>query len=316
MTANPIVLWTTLPRTICALALALIPLYLALYCIGRKAPVTITTLCTATAVTSFLAIPYAFPTQCPQADIILRLGCGTAVMKALDMYARRNKPPVLNRSVSPSVYAFYLLVELRYESFDISTARPRPVDYNGLKEYTIHLAIFIFLQSLPQVPVVKALGVLFAIWLIWTLMHQVLKYHNSTALFGPLYRAPNLSLFWTETWHNAYTSPTRTLGYKPVRKIFGPIGGVMGGFALMATFHVWAFAPYLRPKGLFRVGLFFMANGLGSVADYGVWKTNSTPLRVVVNWIFELFWAQYTVRECDIPDGILAVDFSKICRTR
>lgn len=309
-------LTTTLPRTLLFVSFAVVPLYLALYCVGRRAPASLTTICTAAAVGAFVTIPYAVPTECPQLDIILRLGCGTAIMKALDMYFRRHDPPILKWPASPSVYAFHLLIELRYESFNISTARARSVNDSALREYLIHLAIFLFLQLLPQVPVIKAQGVLYAIWLIWTLINQIIKYPNSSPLFGPIYRAANLSLFWTETWHNAYTSPTRTLGYRPMRKIFGPIGGVIGGFALMAIFHVWSFVPYLRPKGLFRVGLFFLANGVGSVADYWIWGNRNTTLRVIANWMFEVFWSQYTVRECDVPDGILAIDYRNICRTK
>lgn len=316
MRQSTFVFWGTLPQTVLWLTLALIPLYLSLYCVGRKASTAFTTFWTTAAVLSFATIPYAVPTRCPQLDIILRLACGTAIMKALDIYFRRKKPPVLNWPATPSVYAFYLLVELRYESFDISTARVRPAHYNETKECLIHLAIFIFLQCLPQVPVVKALGVLVAIWLIWTLMHHVLRYRNSSALFGPLYRSRNLSQFWSETWHNAYTSPIRTLGYRPMRRIFGPMGGVIGGFALMGLFHMWSFAPYLNPMGLFRVGLFFLANGVGCVLDYGIWKNRNTPLRVMANWMFELFWSQYTVRECKVPDGIVAIDYKNICRTK
>ena len=203
-------LTTTLPSTLAYLLTALIPLYLEFYCVGSRAPASITFLTTALAVIVFAIGPYIAPTQCPQLDIILRLQCGTAVMKALDMYFRRHNPPILKFSASPAKYAFYLLVELRYESFDISTARSRLLYLSNPWDYTVHLSIFLILQLLPQNSVVKAFGVLLAIWLIWNFMHFILKYPHSGPLFGPIYRASNLTVFWTETWHNVYTSPTRT----------------------------------------------------------------------------------------------------------
>src|SRR6266516_590257 len=125
MADGSLVITSTLPFTFTYLLLALIPLYLELYFIGSRAPASYIFLTTAIAVTAFAIGPYAVPTQCPQGDIILRLQCGTAIMKALDMYFRRHKPPVLKFPASPAKYAYYLLTELRYESFNISTARPR-----------------------------------------------------------------------------------------------------------------------------------------------------------------------------------------------
>jgi hypothetical protein len=316
MAEGEIILLSTLPFTLLYLLIAVVPLYLTLYCVGVKAPAPMTFLTTTITVFALYLCPYLFTTNCPQADMLLRLVCGTAIMKALDMYFRRDHPPVIKFPASPAVYAFYLLVELRYESFDISTARNRKYVISDTREYFIHLAIFCILQLLPQVPITKAFGVLFSIWLIWNAMNISLKYPNSQPLFGPIYRAPSLSSFWTDTWHNAYTSPIRTLGYKPMRKLFGPAGGVVGGFAVMAVFHVWALAPYVPAEGLVRVAVFFMANGVGSIVDYWIWGAKDGWVRGLVNWGFEVFWAQWTVQKCDIPDGLFAIDFKNICRVR
>lgn len=315
MADRSFVLTSTLPFTLTYLLLALIPLYLELYCIGSRAPAAFTFLTTATAVIAFAICPYVASTQCPQVDIIIRLQCGTAIMKALEMYFRRNNPPILKSPASPAKYAYYLLTELRYESFDISAVRSSHASLSSTREYGIHLAIFLILQLLPQNSMVKAFGVLLAIWLIWNLLHFILKYRHSGPLFAPIYKALNLTEFWTEIWHNAYTSPTRTLGYWPMRKIFGPAGGVMGGFGVMAIFHVWAFVPYVKPEGLFRIGVFFIANGVGSIIDFWIWERRNTLLRVVVNWAYEIYWAQYTAARCDIPDGLIGINFKNICRT-
>jgi hypothetical protein len=100
-----------------------------------------------------------------------------------------------------------------------------------------------------------------------------------------------------------------------MRKISGSAGGVLGGFGVMAIFHVWAFAPYVKPEGQFRIGIFFIANGVGSILDYWIWGKQNTLLRMVMNWAYEIYWAQYAAARCDIPDGLTAIDFKTICRT-
>jgi len=316
MAEGEIIFLSTLPFALLYLLITVIPLYLTLYCVGIKAPAPLTFLSTTITVFALYLCPYLATTQCLQTDMVLRLICGTAIMKVLDMYFRRGHPPVIKFPASPAVYAFYLLVELRYESFDISTARHRKYPISDTREFFIHLTIFCFLQLLPQTSIIKAFGVLFTIWLIWNTMNFLLKYPNSQPLFGPIYRAPSLSSFWTDTWHNAYTSPIRTLGYRPMRKLFGPAGGVVGGFAVMAVFHVWALAPYVSAEGLVRVAVFFMVNAVGCIVDYWIWGTRDGWVRGLVSWGFEIFWAQWTVQKCDIPDGLFAINFKNICRVK
>lgn len=319
MVQGKFILTETFPFTLTYLLIALIPLYLQLYCIAIKARTSIIFFFTAISVTTFYLGASLASTQCPQTDCILRLACGTAIMKSLDMFFRHNSPPVIiinQPSVTPWKYAFYLLIELRYESFNISTAKQIPqFSRPPWQEFLIHLSIFLFLQLLPQKPIIKAYGVLFSIWLTWTFLNFIFKYPSSKSpLFGPIYRSRNVSEFWTRTWHSAYTSPTRTLGYRPLRKLFGPIGGVLGGFGLMAIFHVWGLVPYVPREGLFRVFVFFMANGVACVLDYAVWKERNTWLRTVVSWIFETAMAQWAVDKCDIPDGLWSIDYGNICR--
>jgi hypothetical protein len=72
----------------------------------------------------------------------------------------------------------------------------------------------------------------------------------------------------------------------------------------------------VEPDGLFRVAVFFIANGAGSVADYWFWEKRNTRTRILVNWAFEVFLAQYTAAKFDIPDGLMAIDYKNICRVQ
>ena len=94
---------------------------------------------------------------------------GYGIMKALDMAARSKKPPIsVIGPISRTEYNLRLLLELRYESFDISTARAPKYHINERNELLKHLLIVLALQLFPQNSLVKAYSVLFAIYCIWT----------------------------------------------------------------------------------------------------------------------------------------------------
>src|SRR6202012_3266327 len=99
-------------------------------------------------------------------------------------------------------------------------------------------------------------------------------------LFGPLYMADSLTGFWSETWHNAFASPTTSLAYRPLRYGLPKYGvpvviaraiGVLGAFTLMAMFHIYGLMPILNREALFRVGVFFFVNGIATVSEASVW---------------------------------------------
>lgn len=47
--------------------------------------------------------------------------------------------------------------------------------------------------------------------------------------------------------------------------------GVVAAFALMGVFHVVACHPVVLAEGLKRMGLFFVSNGILTVAEVAVW---------------------------------------------
>ena len=128
------------------------------------------------------------------------------IMKALDIFARRHSLPKYTRGMRPSdwLLSIIVLIELRYESFTPNHIRSSKYHYpfSEPAELCIHIIMFSILQSLPQnLPMVLALEVLLAIYIIWTTMQLAVRYKNSPPLFGPIYRASSLASFWSETWH-------------------------------------------------------------------------------------------------------------------
>lgn len=47
--------------------------------------------------------------------------------------------------------------------------------------------------------------------------------------------------------------------------------GVVAAFVLMGLFHVVAYHPIVAVEGLKRMGLFFVFNGILTVAEVAVW---------------------------------------------
>ena len=122
-------------------------------------------------------------------------------MKLLDIWARRHKLPTYTVGGKPADWLFALLIltELRYESFTPNHVRvsKNQENFNEGTQLAIHIAIFLFLQSLPQgFPTVLAFGLQLAIYILWTSIQLLVRYKSSPALFSPLYLADSLSGFW------------------------------------------------------------------------------------------------------------------------
>lgn len=263
-----------------------------------------------------------------------------AIMKLLDIHALslfKSLPTYSSgRPPRPATMAFLLLVELRYESFTPNPIRHwhlptypfrsierRRTFYSEKVQFVIHLCIFITLQCLPQCLPIKALGVLVSIWLIWTGIQIVARYRTSPPLFGPIYLADSLASFWTETWHNAFAAPCLSLAYTPTTyilthlrfpRLFVRSCSVLAAFALMSLFHTHAMAPILTAEGQRRIGFFFLANGVCTVAETAVWGKKKDWRRAVSAWVIELGLASWTVAECDVADGLLHADWKGLCR--
>lgn len=154
-------------------------------------------------------------------------------------------------------------------------------------------------------------------------MQLVLRYETSPALFGPLYLADSLAGFWTETWHNAFASPCKSLAYNPVHKLvlwlrlprsMARSAGVLASFSLMAVFHMFALAPLLSHEGVKRVGLFFVGNGVLTVMEVMFWGRKKHWARAVLAWPIETAFASWIVSAMPITHRVMELDWRQICR--
>lgn len=248
-------------------------------------------------------------------------------MKLLDMYMRQNRLPSYNGAKKPVdwLLALIVLTELRYESFTPNHIRvpKKHENFSEPMQLAIHVAMFCVLQTLPQkYPTVLAFEVLISIYILWTTMQLCLRYKDSPALFGPLYQADSLTGFWSETWHNAFASPCTSIAYGPLRYTLPKYGipipvarslGVLGAFALMAIFHIYALAPILPRDSLVRIGLFFFLNGVATVGEAAVWKHKKHWLKTAMAWVFEVGIATWTAQASHIPNGLSKIPWRDMC---
>ncbi|KAL5347010.1 hypothetical protein ACLOAV_008153 [Pseudogymnoascus australis] len=246
---------------------------------------------------------------------------------AATTHASTTAPPT-----SPSLLALLLTTELRYESFTPNPIRVSTSPFSEPTDLALHIAAFAALQMLPQEhAIILALQVLLTIYILWTTLQLILRYHDSPPLFGPLYQADSLGGFWAKTWHNAFASPCTSLAYHPVRRALSRVGlpieaaragGLVAAFALMGAFHVYALSPLLGREGLRRVWWFFVGNGVAVVFETGLWGKESKMGRgrrrgrAILAWAFEVGFAAWVVKGCGVPEGLGGIRWLEMCEVR
>ncbi|RDW77332.1 hypothetical protein BP6252_05385 [Coleophoma cylindrospora] len=279
---------------------------------------------------TFWISPWAAPISCSPARTLQNFAIAIGTMKLLDIWARRNSLPTYTAGRRPAdwLLALIILTELRYESFTPNHVRvPRDQEnFNEPLQLAIHLGAFLALQSFPQnYPTVLAFEVLLSIYIIWTSMQLVLRYKSSPALFGPLYKIDSLTGFWSESWHNVFASPCTSLAYSPLRYGLPRMGvpipiarslGVLGAFTLMAAFHMYALAPMLSQEALNKIGLFFVLNGIATVAEALVWGHRKHWLKTAMAWAFQVVVASWTAEGLNLPNGLSKIPWRELCEPR
>ncbi|KAG9238663.1 hypothetical protein BJ875DRAFT_480163 [Amylocarpus encephaloides] len=280
-------------------------------------------------IATFWLSPNVAPISCGPVRCLQHFATAVGTMKALDLWTRRHSFPAYTAGRRPAdwLLALILITELRYESFTPNFIRvPRKQEnFNEPLQLIVHIAAFAFLQALPQeYPTILAFEVQLSIYILWTSLQLLLRYKSSPALFGPLYKVDSLTGFWSETWHNAFASPCTSLAYGPLRHGLPKLGvpvvlarsmGVIGAFGLMAAFHVYALSPILSTKAVTRIGLFFVLNGVGTVAEAMVWGHKKHSTKAVLAWVFETSLATWTAREINIPNGLSKIPWREVCRS-
>jgi hypothetical protein len=89
--------------------------------------------------------------------------------------------------------------------------------------------------------------------------------------------------------------------------------GVLGAFGLMAVFHMYALQPIIDRDALIRIGLFFLINGIATVAEAAVWGKKRHWLKAVLAWIFETSISTWTAKGINFPNGLSKIPWREMC---
>lgn len=85
----------------------------------------------------------------------------------------------------------------------------------------------------------------------------------------------------------------------------------------MAAFHVYAIYPVLTPAGAYRIGIFFLLNGVACASEVAIWGMRKNWVRKLLAWTFEVLIATWTVREIGIPkEGLSGIAWKGLCSVR
>lgn len=248
-------------------------------------------------------------------------------MKVFDIFARRNSLPIYTSDPKPPawMHALLLLTELRYESFTPNHIRITKTheNFSEKAQLLIHIGFFVVLQMMPQtIGAVLALEVLLTIYILFSSLQILLRYKSSPALFRPLYLADSLQGFWTETWHNVFSSPVTSLAYRPARLLSLRLGlplsfarpfGALAAFSFMGLFHVAGLLPVLSTEALKRIMGFFILNGLGTIAEALVWGRKRNWVRASLAWAFQAVVAGWAAETAGLPRGLHGVKWGELC---
>ncbi|KAF2480519.1 hypothetical protein BDY17DRAFT_348087 [Neohortaea acidophila] len=241
-----------------------------------------------------LAIPYLFFQNDPIIQPALRCVAFFYACKILDLaLARATQPPTLlmhqdestNQKgtqlnppdTSPWEYTYYLLTEMRYQSFSTHTTQLLRPDTNKQSTHSPVWTIFPptilpTLVYLHPTPILKALLALLVIQYALETLHTFLHRDRKTCtqpLFHTPFAAPSFGAFWSTHWHAAANPFLQSLAYQPVRTLSGQKApAVLATFALTGIWHAWAAMPAVEREmqAVFgwRVWMIFMGIKLHS----------------------------------------------------
>jgi len=127
-----------------------------------------------------------------------------------------------------------------------------------------------------------------------TTLCGVLLFHNEPSQWPPIFDSPwfatSLSDFWARRWHQAFRDLFVSCGSKPLARIFGQLGTVMGAFLISGLFHVAGLWGMGRGTEFWTIAGYFLVMGVGIILER-LWK-KATGHRVggVIGNVWVLAW--------------------------
>jgi hypothetical protein len=245
-----------------------------------------------------LCLPYHYPLDQRLLQAVLRVICFFYGCKILDLaICRSNTPPQLveadandeqGRAIADSGnpnshanYAWLLLTEMRYGSFDIT------VKQNGRPPLSQHThsvgrpaVVLICLSALSYwMPMaeLQCICLLLLLQVAFESLHTAIHPRCGRPVFYRPFAASSMSDFWGTHWHACANPFLHSIGYMPGRKLVGRWFGILNTFNLTGIWHGWCVAGLVGGfddamlMGI-QIWAFFMMMGLIILAERWIWE--------------------------------------------
>lgn len=163
----------------------------------------------------------------------------------------------------------------------------------------------IFDPSLPLLPR-AALTSFCCIWYgVWTYAMIDSSYHcailvgrvvfrQPASAWPPIFHRPLMSTslqeFWSVRWHQLGRHIFIVFGARPVGKLFGRPGALMGGFAVSAVLHHVALWGLGNGSDNVTVRGFFLLMGVGTVVEETFTRATGLRVRGWLGWLWMMAW--------------------------
>lgn len=131
----------------------------------------------------------------------------------------------------------------------------------------------------------------------------VAVFHNTPESWPPIFDAPwvstSLSEFWAKRWHQAFRDLFVSCGSRPLARLFGRMGTVLGAFIISGLLHVAGLWGMGRGTELWGAGGYFLMMGVGVIIERGwagaMTKTTGRRVRVRgwIGWVWTMAWVVF-----------------------
>lgn len=110
---------------------------------------------------------------------------------------------------------------------------------------------------------------------------------------GP-WKATSLVDFWGKKWHQSFRQPFIQIAGRPMRRVFGRIGGLLGIFIISGMLHDWCIWGMGRGTDFPQLGGFFVLNGVGVILEKTWERITATKVSGRSGWLWTMTWVLCT----------------------
>lgn len=232
-------------------------------------------------------------------ELILNLrGCGWNWSKGLKL-PPETRPTSSTAAFILSIFISLILYTVIFDVFHYSVQWFSPLTLGSAKGGTIFDLSIPFAQRYLRSSTITFLsgltiyGALQVAYHVCTLL-GVLVFRQHILLWPPMFKDPwfatSLTEFWAECWHQLFRDNFVSLGGKPMAKLFGRVGGVLGSFLISGVMHHLALWGMDNGSDFLNVAGFFVMMGVGIIMEHTLRRFTGRRVGGFFGWIWTVIW--------------------------